>query len=146
MRGNQLRVALLMNDYADFLPDRQQFLSDFIQKFWTTCKCSRACYSKISFNDSLNLYETYSKMNSNEKAQKLGAIIQNFLTESEDKRNSGVRSVYNYLMSGTIVCRKWFQMVFNVSTAQIDRLQECIKLKKDFKIKKKGNKFLSVEL
>ena len=85
-------------------------------------------------------------MNSNEKALKLGAIIQNFMTESEDKRNSGVRSVYNYQMSGTIVRRKWFQMVFNVSTAQIDRLQECIKHRREFKIKKKGNNSLPTEM
>ena len=36
MRGNQLSVALLMNDYVDFLPYKKQFLNDFIQKFWTT--------------------------------------------------------------------------------------------------------------
>jgi hypothetical protein len=146
MRGNQLSIALLMNDYDNFLPDKQQFLNDFIQKFWTTCKCPKACYSKVSFNDSLKLYETYASMLPNEKALKLGAIIQNFTTESESNRNLGIRAVYNYQIAGSIVCRKLFQMIFSISKSQIERLQECIKNKRGFQIKKKGNNCLSEEM
>jgi len=138
-KGNQLNVAILLRDMPHMFQPRQEMLNQFINNFWTSCKCSKTCFMKVPFNEALKIYEIYLDLDDSTRSRQVGAIIQNAITESDDQRNSGMRKTYHYRVADILVCKEFFQFIFQVSRSQIARLQGCVKKEVSFSLKKKGN-------
>jgi len=141
-KGNQLDVAILLRNMSHMLQPRQEMINQFIHNFWTSCKCSKTCFMKVPFNEALKIYEIYLDLDNSTRSQQVGAIIQNAISESNDQRNSGIRKTYHYRVADILVCKEFFQFVFQVSRSQITRLQECAKKEVSFSLKQKGNHFV----
>jgi len=120
-------------------------IEEFISDFWNSCKCSRACHTKVSIKTCLETYEDYSGLSDEEKRVRVGSLIKNMdiTGVSNDPRTTGVKKVYQWSLNGQKVCKPFFMFVHSSSRAEVARLEDCHKKEKDFGNKKKGNNLLS---
>jgi len=145
MRGNHLKMALLLKNYNNLMDEEKNFLNKFVTGFWSSCECKYQCFSRVRLADVLSLYDQYSKLKEPVKSHQVGAILQNLLVTSEDPRNTGKRVSYKYRVGDVEICYDFFSFIFDVTTKQIQRLQARIKNGESFDTKKRGNNVVSFD-
>ena len=80
----------------------------------------------------MKLFKEYYELNVEIKSQRVGAILENTKSQSDKRRSTGQRSVYDYQVSSVDVCKEFFEFIFCMSKKKLQRLQSCIIKELDF--------------
>ena len=137
--GNQISVGLMLQNFPNFMTPKKVFLKKFISRFWISCECTSHCHEKVNFNKCLEIHEIYSDLDENDKSIRVGGILSAHRTLTDDPRYLRLKNTFHYYAGNVVVCKPFFQFIYNITKKQIQRIQACINEGIPLEPKRKSN-------